>query len=679
MSNYEYLLSDINKINGIGHKTAKLFRKKNINTVFDLLWNLPRDIIDRGDLRKINQLQIGKIQTISIIVKKYNFPRIRNLPNKVACEDETGKLDCIFFNSYEGYIRKILPLNSEVIISGKIGFYKNRYQITNPTHIASNVNNIKKIDTKYSLTVGLNEKKYNKIINEVLNNIPDLKEWLRDDICNKFNNISWKDSIIQLHDPKNLNKQGYFYKRLVFDEILSNFLISSNIRSSVKKFKKNKKVFSLDPFKYIKKKIDFELTSDQIKAINEIDNDLKSEHKMFRLLQGDVGSGKTIVALISILNVISSKFQVAFMAPTEILAQQHYNLAKKVLSDNVRIEILTSKTENKIRKKIITNLENHSVDLLIGTHSLFQNKINYKKLGLIIIDEQHKFGVKQRKKLSDKGGKNCDILVMSATPIPRTMIMTIFGDMDVSIIKNKPKNRKEIITLSKLDKKIDEIISFSKKQIKNGNQIFWVCPLIEESKKVDHQSSIKRYEYLKKYFPNKVGILHGALDKDIKDKILKDFLNRKIDILVSTTVIEVGIDFPNANVIIIENANKFGLSQLHQLRGRVGRGNREAYCILMFKSNLSENAKKRIKILKSSNDGFKISEEDMKLRGYGDLLGFKQSGLQSFRIADPILNEDLFFLAEQEVKRIEIKNENIEKFMPLLKMYDRADILNDLV
>ncbi len=679
MSNYEYLLSDINKINGIGHKTAKLFRKKNINTVFDLLWNLPRDIIDRGDLRKINQLQIGKIQTVSVIVKKYNFPRIRNLPNKVACEDETGKLDCIFFNSYEGYIRKILPLNSEVVISGKISFYKNRYQITNPTHTASNVNNIKKIDTKYSLTEGLNEKKYNKIITDVLNKIPDLKEWLRDDICKKFNNISWKNAIIQLHDPKNLNKKGYFYKRLVFDEILSNFLISSNIRRSVKRFKKNKKSFSLDHLNHIKKKIDFELTSDQIKAIDEINNDLKSEHKMFRLLQGDVGSGKTIVALTSILNVISSKYQVAFMAPTEILAQQHYNLAKKILSDNVRIEILTSKTDNKIRKEIIKNLENHSVDLLIGTHSLFQNKIKYKKLGLIIIDEQHKFGVNQRKKLSDKGGKNCDILVMSATPIPRTMIMTIFGDMDVSLIKNKPKNRKEIITLSKLDKKIYEVISFSKKQIKNGNQIFWVCPLIEESKKVDHQSSIKRYEYLKKYFPNKVGILHGALDKDIKYKILKDFLNKKIDILVSTTVIEVGIDFPNSNVIIIENANKFGLSQLHQLRGRVGRGDKQAYCILMFRSNLSENAKKRIKILKSSNDGFKISEEDMKLRGYGDLLGFKQSGLQSFRIADPILNEDLFFLAEQEVKRIEIQNENIKKFMPLLKMYDRADILNDLV
>ena len=679
MSNYEYLLSDINKISGIGDKTARLFKKKNINTVFDLLWNLPRDIVDRGDLKKINQLQIGKVQTISVDVKKYNFPRLRNLPNRVMCEDETGKLDCIFFNSYEGYIKKILPLNSRIVISGKVNFYKNRYQITNPTYIKGNVNSIKKIDTKYSLTEGLNEKKYNKIISEVLNKIPDLNEWLNKDISNKFENISWKNAIIQLHDPKNLNQQGFFYKRLVFDEVLSNFLINSKIRKSVKKLKKIKKKFRSDIFKEIEKKIHFELTFDQLKVIDEINKDLKSDQKMFRLLQGDVGSGKTIVALSAILSVIKSKFQVAFMAPTEILAKQHYNLAKKLFSKNIKIEILTSKTENKIKKRIINDLKNHSIDLLIGTHSLFQDKIEYKRLGLIIIDEQHKFGVKQRKKLSDKGGKNCDILVMSATPIPRTMIMTIFGDMDVSIIKSKPKNRKEITTLSKLDKKINEILLFSKKQIKNGNQIFWVCPLIEESKKVDHQSSINRYEYLKKNFSNKVGILHGNLDKDKKDKILDDFLNKRIDILVSTTVIEVGIDFPNANVIIIENANKFGLSQLHQLRGRVGRGNKEAYCILMFKSNLSENAKKRINILKSSNDGFKISEEDMKLRGYGDLLGFKQSGLQSFRIADPIHNEDLFFLAEKEVKRIELTNESIDKYMPLLKMYDRADILNDLV
>ncbi len=268
---------------------------------------------------------------------------------------------------------------------------------------------------------------------------------------------------------------------------------------------------------------------------------------------------------------------------------------------------------------------------------------------------------------------------MSATPIPRTMIMTIFGDMDTSIIKHKPKNRKEIKTYSKLETKLDEIIKFTKKQISQKNQVFWVCPLIEESKKIDHQSSVKRYADLKKIFNNRVGLLHGLLDKEEKNRILSNFLKKKIDILVSTTVIEVGIDFPNANTIIIENANKFGLSQLHQLRGRVGRGSKESYCILLFKSNLSENAKKRIKILKETNDGFKISEEDMKLRGYGDLLGFKQSGLQSFRLADPVLNENLFLLAEKEIKKLELENNNLNRYNTLLKLYDRADILNDII
>ena len=298
---------------------------------------------------------------------------------------------------------------------------------------------------------------------------------------------------------------------------------------------------------------------------------------------------------------------------------------------------------------------------------------------MIIIDEQHKFGVKQRKKLSDKGGKNCDILVMSATPIPRTMIMTVYGDMDVSLIKNKPKNRQEIKTYSKIESKTSDVIKFVKTQLNNDNQVFWVCPLIEESNKVDHKSSIERYKELKKIFNKNVGLLHGQLNMEEKNNILMDFLNKKINILVTTTVIEVGIDFPNANVIIIENANKFGLSQLHQLRGRVGRGDKNGYCILLFKSNLSENAKKRIKILKSTNDGFKISEEDMKLRGYGDLLGFKQSGTQSFRLADPVINEDLFILAEKEIKKIERENQNFNKFIPLLKLYDRADILSDLV
>ena len=400
---------------------------------------------------------------------------------------------------------------------------------------------------------------------------------------------------------------------------------------------------------------------------------------MFRILQGDVGSGKTIVSLITAINVISSGFQVALMAPTEILAQQHLSLANTLFEKKINIKLLTSKTDYKDRKNIINNLAKKNIDLIIGTHSLFQEKVKFKRLGLIVIDEQHKFGVKQRKKLSDKGGNNCDILAMSATPIPRTMIMTVFGDMDTSIIKTKPSNRKDVITYSKPETKIDEVIKFVKSHVDDGNQVFWVCPLIEESKKIDHQSSIKRYEFLKKIFKNKVGLLHGAIDKEKKKQILHDFLKKEIHVLVSTTVIEVGIDFPNATVIVIENANKFGLSQLHQLRGRVGRGIKQSYCILMFKSTLSENAKKRINILKKNNDGFKISEEDMKLRGYGDLLGFKQSGLQTFRLADPVLNEDLFNLAEKEIKKIESENHNLDNYNTLLKLYDRADILNDII
>ena len=679
MKDYDFLLSNINIIKGIGSKTTKLFKKKNINTVFDLIWSLPRNFTDRSIVSKINELLVGRIQTIVVNVEKYSFPRIRNLPNKVICHDETGKIECVFFNSYEGYIRKILPLKANVTINGKISYYKNKYQIINPTHVSSEENRIIKFQPNYSLTDGLNDKKYISIINYVLNNLPDLKEWHNKDILKKFKNISWKQSVIQLHDPKNINKKGNFLYRLIFDEILSVFLTNSKIRKAIKKIKKEKKKFKKDSADFLIKKLNYNLTKDQLKSIDEINYDLESNQKMFRILQGDVGSGKTIVSLITAMNVISSGFQVALMAPTEILAQQHLSLANTLFEKKINIKLLTSKTDYKDRKNIINNLAKKNIDLLIGTHSLFQEKVKFKRLGLIVIDEQHKFGVKQRKKLSDKGGNNCDILAMSATPIPRTMIMTVFGDMDTSIIKTKPSNRKDVITYSKPETKIDEVIKFVKSHVDDGNQVFWVCPLIEESKKIDHQSSIKRYEFLKKIFKNKVGLLHGAIDKEKKKQILHDFLKKEIHVLVSTTVIEVGIDFPNATVIVIENANKFGLSQLHQLRGRVGRGIKQSYCILMFKSTLSENAKKRINILKKNNDGFKISEEDMKLRGYGDLLGFKQSGLQTFRLADPVLNEDLFILAEKEIKKIESENHNLDNYNTLLKLYDRADILNDII
>ncbi|MDC3257690.1 helicase-related protein, partial [Candidatus Pelagibacter sp.] len=397
------------------------------------------------------------------------------------------------------------------------------------------------------------------------------------------------------------------------------------------------------------------------------------------LLQGDVGSGKTIVALLAALNVIKSGFQVAIMAPTEILARQHYTLAKEIFDKNINIEILSSKTEYKDKKSIIKELSHNQISLIFGTHAIFQKKILFKNLGLIIIDEQHKFGVNQRKKLSDKGGDNCDVLLMSATPIPRTLTMTIYGDMDISIIREKPKSRKEVKTYSKVENKVDEVLRFISKEMDNDNQIFWVCPLIEESKKLDHASAVQKFRFLNKKFPDQVALLHGKTDINEKEIILNNFLKKKFKILVSTTIIEVGIDFPNANVIVIENANKFGLSQLHQLRGRVGRGQKQSTCILMFKSSLTENAKKRLNILKKSTDGFRISEEDMMLRGYGDILGFKQSGVKIFRLADPVHNNDLFELAEKEIKLMETTSENISKYKTLMKLYDQADIINDIV
>ena len=677
--NYKYLLSDLSSLKGVGVKTKNLLKKKKINSIFDLLWKLPKSYTDRSLSSKIKNLKINEIQTITVIPQKYSFPRIRNLPNRVLCKDETGVIDCVFFNSFEGYIKKILPIGKEVTISGKIKYFRNRYQLTNPKYVSEDSSIIKQKHNSYSLTEGISEKIYNKIISQIINNLPKIDEWHSKDILKKFNYISWNDSIKKLHAPENIGKfRENFYQRLAFDEIFSTFLVNSEIRKKIKKIKKTKKNFDQNKQNEIISKLDFSLTNDQKKTLNEINKDLSSEKKMFRLLQGDVGSGKTIVSLLSAFNTINSGFQVALMAPTEILARQHFLLAKKIFPKNIRVELLSGKSTYRDKKIILDKLLKKQIDLIFGTHALFQKKVEFKKLGLIIIDEQHKFGVNQRKKLSDKAGKDCDVLLMTATPIPRTLTMTIYGDMDLSIIKEKPNIRKPVKTYSKFESKIDDVIKFVKKEIKLGNQIFWVCPLIDESKKIDHTSAVIKSEYLKKLFPNQVFLLHGKTTIDEKEIILNKFLRNEFKILVSTTIIEVGIDFPNANVIIIENANKFGLSQLHQLRGRVGRGNKESSCILMFKSNLSDNAKKRINILKNSNDGFKISEEDMKLRGFGDILGFKQSGIKNFKLADPIHNHNLFILAEKEIKRIENKKEDISKFKPLIKLYDRADIINDI-
>ena len=676
-----FLFDEISSLRGVGKKTKKYLSNKKIEKIKDILWDLPYASIDRSKITSLKELEIGKITTIKVKVIKYNFPRIRNLPNKVVCVNDKENINIIFFNSYEGYIKKILPIGKEVIISGKVNYYKKNYQITNPTYVKpiSEKDEITKIFPKYSLTEGLNEKNYRKLISNVLDKIDDNYEWhsnkfLKD---NKFKNF--KETLINLHNPE--NKNDIFsndYRRLAYDEIFANMLTLFSARKSIKIKKKNRKIYKNKFTKLILNNFEFNLTNDQKKVLVEIDNDLKSTNRMFRLLQGDVGSGKTILALISAANVIEANFQVSLMAPTEILALQHYELAKKMFSSTkIKIELLTGKTETKEKKRIIQDLANGNINFIIGTHSLFQKKIVYKKLGFIIIDEQHKFGVKQRISLAKKGGVNCDILSMSATPIPRTMMLSNFGDMDVSLLKEKPNNRKDIITLAKPESKINELWPLIKKEILLNRQIFWVCPLIDESKKLNYSSAISKYKLIEKIFPGNVGLIHGNIKKNEKDNVLKKFLKKSIKILVSTTIIEVGINFPDASLIIIENSNKFGLSQLHQLRGRVGRGEVDSYCVLLYKNNLSDNAKKRLKVLKNNNNGFLIAEEDLKIRGHGDLLGYQQSGIKNFRFADPIHHKDLFLYAEKKLK--ELTNSDFKKYNDLIKLQDRAEIINDII
>ena len=674
----DFIFNEVSKLKGVGPKLSKYLKQKKIEQIKDIILNLPYSETDRSKLYKLNELEVGKIQTVKALVKKLNFPRINNLPSKIICEDETGKIDIVYFNSREGYLRKLYPINEWVIISGKVNYFNKKYQMTNPDYVTTldNQKYVVKNIPKYNLTKGINEKKYRLISEQVINNIPVLNDWLELDFIKKNNLLSWNESIKKLHNSKdgksNLSKS---FRRLVFDELCANFFTLSDNRKRIRKNKSAKK-FSKSKSNIIIKKLPFLLTNSQQNVLKEINEDLSSTKRMFRIVQGDVGSGKTIVSLLAIANIIESGYQCALMGPTEILAKQHYQLAKKIYSNlDFKIDFLTGKTETRYRKEILKNLQMGKTNLLIGTHALFQKKINFKKLGLIVIDEQHKFGVKQRSELAKKGGSNCDVLLMSATPIPRTMMMSLYGDMNVSKITEKPAKRKKIITLSKPEKKINELWPFINKQINNQNQIFWVCPLIEESKFLDYSSAKKKFDLINKKFPNKVGLIHGSLDKEEKESVLKKFLNKKLSILVSTTVIEVGIDFPNANLIIIENANKFGLAQLHQLRGRVGRGEKQGSCILLFKEGLSKNAIKRIKILKKSDDGFFIAEEDLKLRGFGDLVGYQQSGIKNFRFADPVIHQDLFKLAEKFVQD-NLENINDNKYSFLLKLFDRAEIIN---
>ena len=680
--NFNFFFNPVSRVKGIGPKIKKLFNEKKIDTNIDLIFNFPYGLIDRTHCPKLNNLEIGKISTIFVKVRKHNFPRIRRLPNTVQCFDETGEINIVFFNSRENYIKEILPINSEVIISGKVNFYKNKYQITNPDY-ATSINNeekVTKIMPTYASLKGISNKTINKIYENIIKEIPDVPEWHRDHIIKNNKWFSFKDSLIQLHNPKkieDLDKNSLTYERISFDEIFSNLLIFAQIKKKIATIYKKPKLFSSDQKLKLIKNLPFTLTKDQETIIEEIDDSLKSDKKMIRLLQGDVGSGKTIISIITGLNVVAAGYQVALMCPTEILATQHLNLIRSLTKgQDINVEILSSGINKKRQIEIKKELVEGKINFLIGTHSLFQETVSFSNLGLIIIDEQHKFGVRQRINLSDKGGVNCDVLLMSATPIPRTLILSTYGDMDISTLKEKPFKKTTIVTNIIPEKKIPDLINLIKKKIESKQQIYWICPLIEESTKVNLTPVLERFKYITKFFPENVAVMHGNLKNDEKNIVMKNFLEKKFSILISTTVVEVGVDNPNANTIIIENSERFGLAQLHQLRGRVGRGIENGECILVYSKSISENGKKRLKILKESNDGFYISEQDLKLRGFGDIIGYKQSGQKDFIVADPMFHSHLFELAKQETDFYTQANLPIEKFNVLLKFFKKDKILN---
>ncbi len=643
------LFSNLETIKGIGPKNAKLIERLCGKYLLDLILHRPIAYIDRRNSPKIKDLSNNSIVTLILKVDGHTPSFNKRMPYKITCSDDTGQLNIVYFNLRGPYLKKMFPIGSKKVVSGKVEEFNGIIQMTHPQHIAdeSNLDSVKKIECVYPLTAGISSKIIQKSINSSLAIIDDLPEWIPNDYLQKNNWTSWKKSIYEMHNPKELkeDKEDVYLNRLVFDELLSQQLTVRLIKNKISKLKGNTIKPNGSLLEQLKSHLSFELTDDQNQAINEISKDQSSPNKMLRLIQGDVGSGKTIVALHSMIQCAENSKKSILMAPTEILAEQHYNTIK-LFAEKLKLSCALITASNKKN-------HNYDSDILIGTHALFQDKVSIDNIGLIVIDEQHRFGVHQRILLNEKAGNECDILLMTATPIPRTLELASYGDMDITKIVQKPKNRKPIITKSINLNKIESLKEALTKKLKQQEKIYWVCPLVDESDKMDLQSVNQRVLDIQKYYKDfNVEMVHGQMKQEEKNKIMDNFKSFKTQILVATSVIEVGIDDPDATVIIIENSERFGLSQLHQLRGRVGRGTKQSTCILLFDGPLTENAKKRINVMKETNDGFKIAEEDLSIRGAGEILGTRQSGLPNFRLTDLNVHKSLMTQAREMAIKI---------------------------
>lgn len=659
------LFRSITTLPGVGPRNGKLMEKLLGGAkLIDLLFHAPVDFIDRRFTCPIAEAPAEKIMTTQVRIEKHIPNARKSLPYRVKAHDDSASIDLVFFHARKDWIQKLLPIGQDRVISGKIDSFQGQFQMMHPDVArVEERETLETIESIYPLTAGVTNKVLSKALKAAFASIPTLPEWLDAAYKKREGWGDWHDALQALHHPEcaqDLEASNKIRLRLAYDELLANQLTLALVRQKQKKV--NGRSFLIS--ETLRPKIDdilpFELTGAQKRSLNEIDNDMAEATRMLRLLQGDVGSGKTVVAAYAMMNAVESGTQAAIIAPTEILARQHAESMKPWFdAAGVRFVTLTGRDSGKSRELILKQIREGVAQVVIGTHAIFQDSVEYHDLGLAVIDEQHRFGVHQRLALSKKS-KGTDILVMTATPIPRTLALTAYGDMEVSKLDEKPPGRKPVETLLFSQDKLDQVVAGLKRKIADGTRVYWVCPLVEESELVDMAAAEERYDVLKQVFGDRVGLVHGRMKPVEKDEVMSRFAAGELDLLVATTVIEVGVNVPEATVMVIEHAERFGLSQLHQLRGRVGRGAEQSYCFLVYTAPLGEVATERLNIMRDTEDGFVIAEKDLELRGGGDILGTKQSGMTAFKLADLSVHGDLLAAARDDARLILQKDPKLE-------------------
>lgn len=668
------LFSTVATLPGIGPKIekslTKLFHGQQPGAtarLLDLLFHLPHSIIDRRHQPTIKEAPEGGIVTMKVWVDKHNPPPRGNkrVPYRVTVHDESSFMTLVFFHAHQQWIEKTLPVGEVRYVSGKMEWFNDQPSMVHPDHVVSETEfaQLPLVEPVYGSTAGLSAKVLTRSIGVALSNLPAMPDWLEDDLREKQAWPSFEQSLNRTHHPRDLtdlSPMSPSRRRLAMDEYLSGQLALTLMRARMKKLSGESRPPKGHIARKVTKNLPFSLTGAQRRSIEEINDDLANPERMLRLLQGDVGSGKTVVALLAMVTAIENGGQAAIMAPTEILARQHYDTLQPLCSAvGIRLEVLSGKSKSAEKKRINLALAEGNVDIIVGTHALFQDDVVFKNLAMAVIDEQHRFGVHQRLALSEKGIA-VDILIMTATPIPRTLVLSYFGDMDVSRLDEKPAGRLPIKTNAIALERLEEVITRVEAIVRTGQKVYWICPLVEESEELPMTSATDRHADLQSRMGELVGLVHGRMASAEKDAAMQAFKKGETRVLVATTVIEVGVDVPDATIMIIEHAERFGLAQLHQLRGRVGRGSEASSCILLYKSPLGETSRARINVMRETEDGFRIAEEDLKLRGEGEVLGTRQSGMPGFDLASPEHHADILEIARDYARLIVHRDPELE-------------------